>query len=171
MYRELFRYNHKDLTYIASAESFDDFTSPFPKAKSLWLCVAISKRSCKKVRGDIGGEGNKLDARLSFGRMGFEGVKMLYDLIQEFQSWIGKNHPKFLTVSPYTDDPWKRMRCYDRVLRRTGYVPYEVNDTYSAPIITYCRQDLGLDVPEIDVVEFLDEYYSENSFVKPEKLK
>lgn len=167
MSSEIFRYKHGDLLYIGRKEAFDDFTIPekYPSARSWWISIAISNASCKKVKGGFNRDDCAYDARIGAAdNMGQEGIEMLFDLIKVFTEWIEKAKPKFITVSPYQDFPYKRMKCYDRVLRKAGYIPYEGSYEYDAPVVTYCRRDLNL-VEDSNIFDYIDDYFTNNPYI------
>ena len=163
MIRELFQYIKDDYVFRATAESWDDFTPPrdMPTAKSLWVGIALSRRSCRKTRGSIGRDPESLDNRLLSGNTP-DGLAIAYDLIKLFKKWIAKESPNFLTISPYMDTSIKRVKLYDRVLRQCGYVPYEVNVTYTEPVITYCRK--GLEKKDITIKSILTTFYGDDLY-------
>lgn len=160
MTQEIFRYYHDGLEYIGSIDPFDEFKKPkgYEDIDSLWICVGISNKSCKKNIGPINRDTFGLDNRYTSGNVK-DGLNIYYDMLSLLRKWVDSKKPPFLTISPYSDDnERKRGRIYDRAMRKMGYEIYDVNYDYEQIVLTYIRKDLGIKNKRYDFDNVFDNY-------------
>ena len=129
---------------------------------SLWICVGISNKSCKKKIGPINRDDFGLDNRYISGNVE-DGLNIYYDIYSLFKKWIDRKKPPLITVSPYRDlNERKRGRIYDRAIRKLGYEIYDVNYDYEQIVLTYVRTDLGIKSKGYDFDNLFDCFLENN---------
>lgn len=162
MSQEIFRYYHDGLEYLAHTDPFDDFKKPkgYEDCDSLWLCIGISNKSCKKNIGPINRECVGYDNRFKSGNVK-DGINIYYDILSLLKKWVDKKKPPFLTVSPYKDNnEKKRGRIYDRAMNKLGYEIYEANYDYEQIVLTYIRKDLKVKNKKYNFDDLFEEFIS-----------
>lgn len=88
--------------------------------KTLNIILEIKNYEKRKLTRNVKMDVVSFDEKYAAGELGC-GFKEINDMGNLFIDWLNKHEDFYIKIYPYGDFPAKRMRIFDRVLRKAGY--------------------------------------------------